>query len=117
MRENKFRAWDKENNKMIGPFEVGSELSMLWKPEMQYTGLKDKSKKEVYEGDIIKTEERQTWGDDKIGIYKVKWNNERFRFAVVNKEGHEWSLRKIQDTSNWIERIGNMHSNPELLKG
>lgn len=70
MREIKFRAWDMDENKMVyptiehnekyvmqlncgymGEFN-GSTYDTVKMPLMQFTGLKDKNGKEIYEGDI-----------------------------------------------------------------
>ena len=59
MRDFKFRAWDKWSNKMIQPNNgdfIGWHAMSNWRDclhIMQYTGLKDKNGKEIYEGDIV----------------------------------------------------------------
>jgi len=116
-REIKFRAWSKSEEIMIKwesliktirrtvDYDIfhDEELELL-----QYTGLKDKNWKGIYEGDIG----NQTRGKWK-GIGKI-----------IFSEGCFWFQRKIGSneelyiaiTNDEIEIIGNIYENPELLK-
>ena len=113
MRELKFRAWDKEIKKMSVPFQLGSELSMdtIDKIFMQYTGLKDKNGKEIYEGDICRTHyyEEQSNGatilSDKYKHYK--------NVIIEYQEKTPFCGYTIH---RWYEIIGNIYESPELLE-
>jgi hypothetical protein len=76
---------------------------------MEWTGLVDKNKKEIYQGDIVCMSSGRfcevVWKDGALGY-------------VVHEEfhafgGHNW-LREILE---YIEVKGNVYENPELLKG
>ena len=128
MREIKFRAWDKNGKGFINGFNMlgfstgqGAPTKFLqrfnseWKEEdvviQQYTGLKDKTGKEVYEGDII------VCGHDTGKSYN--------RYIIeFSDSAHAYLARQVGCTShigsgywgNTMLVIGNIHENPELLE-
>lgn len=126
MRQLKFRVWDnlkKEwvSNKNIwrmktDPNGIGEiePNAFYWKQHpqgltiQQFTGLLDKNKKEIYEGDLIKT----GYGEYKDSIGKIIF--EYCSFMIESKYGAIFS--DTYYSCIYGEIIGNIFENPELLK-
>ena len=117
MREIKFRVWNKTTNKMIDDPRVpmGSGLmpySMLFTFSnyeiMQYTGLKDKNGKEIYERDIVRL---KMIGSEDL-VCDVYFDNEltsAFCLRIIGGVG------VAMYSSKRLEVIGNIYETPELL--
>ena len=124
MREIKFRAWDKENEKMmkvsslhlenkeISVKENGTFHLFRMQDLMQYTGLKDKNGKEIYEGDIvlIKLDETSTWYKTVVGFKKGA-----FIASLIDGEDYIYIFNRGFD-NNDFEVIGNIYENKKLLE-
>ena len=76
----------------------------------QYTGLKDKNGKEIYEGDIVKVFTNKEW---RIG--KIIYEHSEFTIDVTNNKDLKYGRTSIIE--NLTEVIGNIYDNPELLEG
>ena len=107
MREIKFRAWDKDLNRMWSDPSVNYESlkdeSLVW---MQYTGLKDRNGKEIYEGDI-RCGKYYFDTEDQTRFQVMKWDKKSTCFY--------WDGPEIPRFIG-VEVIGNIHENPELLQ-
>jgi len=77
----------------------------------QYTGLHDKNRKKIYEGDIISYKDRIT---DKEDVFIVKYCNERAGFILSNKTYDEMTIN-VKNQVIVAEVIGNVWDNPDLL--
>jgi len=118
MREIKFRAWNEKEKKMIPHnrlfrLDTSNELPFLPLLEkynddyqvMQFTGLKDRNGKEIYEGDIV---------DTNGGRGEVIWNEELAAWGVKQMvSDHTWIDRLCDWTDE--EVIGNIYENPDYL--
>ncbi|MGH2622053.1 MAG: YopX family protein [Sphingobacterium sp.] len=157
-REILFRAWHRERKEMywfdlmwgqtgrsgsgwIGMLPIGEEIKynafrpdnrILLDPDgcdiMQFTGLKDKNGKEIYEGDIIE-------GDMDVYLYgkhcdvyffhgsfcvSLSYDCTMIQLHECEKVYNPSLYPKDRDKTDWLNEftvIGNIHDNPELMKG
>lgn len=132
MRTIKFRFWDKKRKQMIDkrPYtpdhyeylyinpEGNVEITHRGLPEytkdfilMQFTGLLDRTNKEIYEGDIveIKEENEPYWMGEVIwDVYR--WDGDGFYMSHYDNPGELFS-----QGTKYIAVIGNIYENPELI--
>ncbi len=128
----KFRAWDKVKKRFVkfgktheygyGNYTMpelriyGDATEIFFKEKffyiddrdlvwIQYTGLKDKNGKDVFEGDIISQQQCDFGGKDREIIGEVIWS--RDCFALDNKD--DQTLEVIMETASKV--IGNIYEN------
>ena len=79
----------------------------------QFTGLKDKNGKEIYEGDVVRYDDISDLGESLGEVAVVEYMDDQGCFdpLAIGYSGCYYS-RYIENT----EVIGNIHDNPELLK-
>jgi hypothetical protein len=112
-RELKFKAWDrfyKQEIELKDFFHLGdffSEMNDRIDNDvviMQYTGLKDKNGKEIYEGDILKI-------DNWSCLFRVIWQQVYARFTV-EKIGTDAGRKMDFISEQHCEVIGNTWVTP-----
>lgn len=130
MRDIKFRAWDKELNRFRKPFECtqlvirlsGRVTDGATIPNIvlnQYTGLKDKNGKEIYEGDIVSFEDAECDAEgyhDNVFLNRgvVSYDEVSMCYSFSNRQTVDMEDLYIPTDA---EIIGNIYENPDLLGG
>jgi uncharacterized phage protein (TIGR01671 family) len=124
MREIKFRMF--VNGKMAQGLPLNDIIAVFCAtnrqipdtvPFMQYTGLKDRRGKEVYEGDVVVQWDN---GLEETEKFVVKWFGEDGYFAFDLEPNHFEETNALsfyaQNSEGYeIEVIGNIYENPDLL--
>lgn len=80
----------------------------------QFTSLKDKNGKEIYEGDIIAFNWRTCDGVDITDLLEVRFVRGVFAFLWDGDLDHEANI--VSPTHEWATVVGNIHDNPDLIK-
>ena len=104
--ENHFILLDTDNEdnySIVDPETVG-----------QYTGLKDRNDKKIFEGDIVQ------WKDENFNNYTsvVEWCGEKWNYPAFDLAKHDYECNGLQYVHEdcIIEVIGTIYDNPELLE-
>lgn len=127
MREIKFRVWDKVNGcwasidsiALCDDGSVAYLVSADGEPPyleedveiMQYAGLDDVNGKPIYEDDIVKSNYK--YAQPKISQIIMEDGNS----YIAGEDLATGNEMLVSDHVNEIEVIGNVHTNPELLRG
>ncbi len=136
MRKTKFRAWHKINKEWLWPYPEGFNIigevtvfDMLKQRKVsdyinieivQFTGLLDKSGKEIYEGDIVKNDLSSksliVWVKDICAFYQAM-----IPYALSYSEYDGTTMKNLMPHMidmrfNLKEIIGNKYENGVLLK-
>ena len=116
MRKIKFRGLTDEHVWVYGWFTdddlspdiidgMSTRYKVLSKTVGQFTGLKESTGKEIYEGDILRDPDGRT--------LEVVWNNGAGSWECVRENYHFLFIMRYIDT---MTVIGNVYDNPDLLE-
>jgi len=122
MIDIKFRAWNLDEKEIVvcdweDQFEVDDFRRLFAEKSnlvMQYTGLKDKNGKEIYEGDVLlisKATDSPFKGDVffSYGGFRLK------AYWMLDREIHPELSTYTESKVSEAEIIGNIYENPELI--
>jgi len=133
-RKIKFRIWDTKEKNFFNPDSLDTRTIHRHFRDIlndknfvseQFTGLKDKNGKEIYEGDIVKFAPFHSSIHGKAGFsYEngVVTSSKYGAWCIDGKNSYEkempfdnqFTRKESELEDEWV--IGNIHENPELIK-
>lgn len=132
MKEIRFKAWDVDKKEMFDIVKIDFRsdlpigcgffgnplLGVAWRPRervipLQYTGLKDKNGKEIYEGDILK----YYLFDGSYVLKQIIWVTDEYSTGFFLTPSVPYNYSDIgKEKEKNLEVAGNIYENSELLK-
>lgn len=100
-----FKIWDRTFLLWGMTNDHPNMIEVIPETVSQFTGLTDKYKKKIFEGDII------TKGFES---YEVRWNSEQVRWGIYSNNFEVAGFTKFSES--YFEVIGNVYDNKELLE-
>lgn len=123
MRKIKYRWWSPQGKAFVRDYKYTGLVEELFLPDaylvpQQWTGLLDKTGKEIYEGDLVnfKTNNTVCLGDQDIMDWEseeVYWDSFYCSFCFDRRYGHTIYDKVMPET---FEVVGNIFETPELVK-
>ncbi len=118
MRKIKFRSWDKRNRVMDIPDAIANDIDGDKYQIMQFTGLLDKNRVEIYEGDILRG---HYLAPDNV---VVVWDTGTCSWDLHDRAGEDYGASEhlidvsgeCDEGANCWEVIGNIYENGYLLE-
>jgi len=128
MRPIEFRAWDPQYKKMFYHHNLhvlhlsGTGAWTLWDTVhdkclagcgtgklMRFTGLLDKNGKKIFEGDIVQC-------NPKVKYYRCVVFNQGNYWLINPDRKSDWEIQCVISSHPETKVIGDIYSNPELVK-